>query len=128
VVAAHLVPTIPYVTAVLTAGFVRHDRRLEAQAAVLGASDRQRLRLVTLPAMRGALVVAGALGFSISWSQYLLTVLVGSGRVITITMLLFAALSGGNPSTIGVLALVAAAPAAVLLVAAGTHADRRAAT
>lgn len=115
VVVAHLVPTIPYAVAVLTAGFVRHDRRIEAQAAVLGANDWQRLRLVTLPTMRGTLQVAAALTFVVSWSQYLLTVLSGSGRVVTITMLLFSALSGGNPSTIGVLALISAAPATILL-------------
>lgn len=119
VVIAHLVPTIPYAVAVLTAGFVRHDRRIEAQAAVLGANDWQRLRLVTLPALRGTLQVAAALTFVVSWSQYLLTVLSGSGRVVTITMLLFSALSGGNPSTIGVLALITAAPATILLALAG---------
>jgi len=119
VVIAHLVPTIPYAVAVLTAGFVRHDRRIEAQAAVLGANDWQRLRLVTLPALRGTLLVAAALTFVVSWSQYLLTALTGSGRVVTITMLLFSALSGGNPSTSGVLALVTGAPATILLALAG---------
>lgn len=120
VVIAHLVPTIPYAVAVLTAGFVRHDRRIEAQAAVLGANDWQRLRLVTLPALRSTIRVAAALTFVVSWSQYLLTVLTGSGRVVTITMLLFSALSGCNPSTIGVLALITAAPATILLVFAGS--------
>ncbi len=125
VVIAHLVPSLPYAVAVLTAGLVRHDRRIEAQAAVLGADDWQRLRLVTLPALRSTIQVAAALTFVVSWSQYLLTVLSGSGRVVTITMLLFSALSGGNPSTIGVLALVTAAPATVLLVVAGRDASER---
>lgn len=86
---------------------------------MLGANEWQRLRLVTLPALRGTLLAAAALTFVVSWSQYLLTVLSGSGRVVTITMLLFSALSGGNPSTIGVLALIAAAPATILLGLAG---------
>ncbi|MGE0880903.1 MAG: ABC transporter permease [Acidimicrobiia bacterium] len=122
VIVAHLVPTMPYVVASLTAGFARHDRLIEAQAASLGASDRQRLLLVTLPAMRRTILVAAALGVVVSWSQYLLTVLAGSGKVVTITILLFNALSGANPSTIGVLALAAAAPAIVLVVIAGRHA------
>lgn len=124
VVIAHLVPTIPYAVAVLTAGLVRHDRRIEAQAALLGANDWQRLRLVTLPALRSTIQVAAALAFVVSWSQYLLTVFSGSGRVVTVTMLLFSALSGGNPSTIGVLALVTAAPATILLVLAGRTSSR----
>ncbi len=126
VVAAHLVPVLPYVVVSLAAGFAGHDRLLEAQAAVLGATDRQRLLLVTIPAMRRSLAVAAALGFVISWSQYLLTVLVGSGKVITITTLLYAALSGGNPTTIGALALITAVPAVVVLVAAGTRTDQAA--
>ena len=126
VVVAHLVPVLPYVVVTLAAGFARHDRLLEAQAAVLGASDRQRLLLVTLPSMRGSIAVAAALGFVVSWSQYLVTVLVGSGKVITITTLLFGALAGGNPTRIGGLALVTALPAVVLLViAARTRARRR---
>ena len=122
VVVAHLAPTIPYGVVALTAAFVRHDRRIEAQAAVLGASPWQRLRLVTLPSLRGGLTVAAALVFVVSWSQYLLTVLAGSGRIVTVTMLLFAALSGGSPSTVGVLALTAAVPATIMLSLAGSKA------
>jgi putative spermidine/putrescine transport system permease protein len=123
VVVAHLVPVLPYVVVSLAAGFARHDRLLEAQAAVLGAAGRQRLLHVTIPAMRRSIIVAAALGFVVSWSQYLLTVLVGSGKVITITTLLFAALAGGNPTTVGVLALVVALPAVGVLVFAGTRTE-----
>lgn len=119
VVIAHLVPTIPYGVAALTATFARHDPRIDAQAADLGATPWQQFRLVTFPLLRGGVAVAVALAFVVSWSQYLLTVLAGSGRVVTITMLLFAGLSGGNPSSIGVLALIAAFPAMVLVVIAG---------
>lgn len=119
VVIAHLVPTIPYGVAALTATFARHDWRIDAQAAVLGASPLQRLRLVTIPLLRSGAAAAAALVFVVSWSQYLLTVLAGSGRVVTITMLLFSALSGGNTSTIGVLALITALPAVLLVTAAG---------
>ncbi|MCC6438327.1 MAG: ABC transporter permease subunit [Acidimicrobiales bacterium] len=110
VVVAHLVPTLPYAVALLTAVFVRTDVDQERQAAVLGASPWQRFRMVTLPAAAGGLAVAAALVFLVSWSQYLLTLLAGGGQVVTITMLLFSALSGGNPTTIAVLALCAALP------------------
>lgn len=115
VVAAHLVPALPYTVAALAAAFIRHDGRVDQQAASLGAPPSYVLLHVTIPAMRGGLAAAAVLTFIVSWSQYLLTLLAGSGRVVTVTMLLFNAVSGGNPSTIGTLALVAIVPVAVLV-------------
>lgn len=125
VVLAHLVPTLPYAVALLTALLVRADGDRERQAAVLGASPWQRLRLVTLPALVGGLAVAAALVFVVSWSQYLLTLLAGGGEVVTITMLLFAALAGGNPTTIAVLALCAGLPSLVALAVAAAGLRRQ---
>jgi putative spermidine/putrescine transport system permease protein len=115
VVAAHLVPAVPYTVATLLAAFTRHDQRMEHQAASLGANPRQVLVRVTIPAMRRGIAAAAALTFLVSWSQYLLTLLAGSGEVITLTMLLFNAVAGGNPTTIGTLALLTVLPAAVLV-------------
>jgi putative spermidine/putrescine transport system permease protein len=115
VIAAHLVPALPYAVAALAAAFFRHDDRVDQQAASLGAPPRYVLTHVTIPAMRTGLAAAAVLTFIVSWSQYLLTLLAGSGRVVTITMLLFNAVSGGNPSTIGTLALVAIVPVAILV-------------
>lgn len=123
VVLAHLVPTLPYVVAVLAAAFARRDPRIDEQAAVLGAGRFQQLRLITIPSMRRALAIGAALGFVVSWSQYTLTLLAGSGRVVTSTIVLFAALSGGSASTIAVLALLVALPAGSLLAVAGRIAE-----
>jgi len=120
VVLAHLVPTIPYGVAVLTAVFVRHDDRIEQQARVLGASPWQVFWMVTRPMVWSGLAVAGVLCFLVSWSQYLLTLLVGEGQVVTITMLVATASAGGNPTTIGVTATLAAIPAVLAVVAAGS--------
>jgi putative spermidine/putrescine transport system permease protein len=62
-------------------------------------------------------VVATLFAFLISWSQYLLTLLIGGGQVITLPILLFSAASGGNPSTIATLSLLFIAPP-VLVIAA----------
>jgi putative spermidine/putrescine transport system permease protein len=112
---AHLVPTVPYSVAMLTAVFARHDSRSEQQATVLGANRWQVWRMVTFPMVRSGLSVAAVLTFLVSWSQYLITLLVGGGRVVTLPMLVFTAATGGNTTTIGVLALFAALPGIVLL-------------
>ena len=66
---------------------------------------------------RSSLVVATLFAFLISWSQYLLTLLIGSGRIITLPILLFSAASGGNPVTIAAISLIFLAPP-VLVIAA----------
>ncbi len=124
VVLAHLVTTIPYTVAILTAVFTRHDDRARQQAAVLGATPWQALRMVTLRLVGPGLVVAALFSFLVSWSQYLVTLLVGGGRVVTITMLVFSSVAGGNPTSIGVLALMAALPPLLVLVLAGRIAVR----
>ena len=111
---AHLVVALPYAVAALTAARARHDTRLEAQAACLGASPTQTLVHVTIPALRSGLAVAATLTFVVSWSQYLLTVLAGTGHVITPTMLLVNAASGGNPAATATMALAVSLPTAVV--------------
>ncbi|MEW6402308.1 MAG: ABC transporter permease [Chloroflexota bacterium] len=110
VVLAHIVPTLPYTIFTLSSAFARFDENYEFQALVLGASPWQTFRKVTLRMMAPSLVVAALLAFLISWSQYLLTLLIGGGQVITLPVLLFSAASGGNPSTIAALSLLFIAP------------------
>ena len=90
VVLVHLVPTIPYVTLVMAAAFANFEPAYEQQARVLGAGALRTLWSVTLPAVRPALAVAAYFAFLISWSEYVLTLVVGGGTVKTLPILLFA--------------------------------------
>jgi len=117
VVLAHLIPTLPYVIFTLAGAFARYDENYEFQSLVLGASPARTFLTITLPLIAPSLVVAALFAFLISWSQYLLTLLIGSGRIITLPILLFSAASGGNPVTIAVLSLIFLAPP-VLVIAA----------
>jgi len=117
VLLAHLVPTLPYVVFTLSGAFAHYDEAYEFQSWVLGASVWRTLFTVTLRMIAPSLVVAALFAFLISWSQYLLTLLIGSGRIITLPILLFSAASGGNPVSIAVLSLIFLAPP-VLVIAA----------
>lgn len=119
VVIVHLIPVLPYVVLTLAGVFARYDQGYEWQAATLGASPGQVFGRVTLPLLLPALLVAGLFAFLISWSQYLLTLLVGGGRVLTLPLLLFAATSGGNPATIAALALIFVGPPLLAVLAVG---------
>ncbi len=119
VILVHLIPAVPYATLVLTGSFSAFDTDWEDQARTLGASRLAVFRAVTLPAVAPGLAVAAAFAFLVSWSQYLLTLFVGGGRVQTLPLSLVAFQRSGDDAVAAALALVFLAPplAAFALVA-----------
>lgn len=115
VILVHLVPVVPYVIFALLGVFARYDEGYELQARTLGASPAHVWLRVALPLQGPGLAVAALFAFLVSWSQYVLTLLIGGGRVITLPILLFAAVSGGNPTSIAGLALLFAAPPVIAI-------------
>ena len=111
----HLVPVMPYVVLTLSGVFANYDAEFEEQARTLGAGPIATFRYVTLPAIFPGIVVAGLFAFLVSWSQYILTFLIGQGRVITMPVLLFTAVPGGRNPSIAALSLVFIAPAVLIL-------------
>jgi putative spermidine/putrescine transport system permease protein len=88
---------------------------------VLGASRLRIFFTVTLRLVFPGLIVAGLFAFLISWSQYLLTLLIGGGQVLTLPLLLFSAVSGGNPTTIAALSLLFVAPPVLVIAATAQY-------
>jgi putative spermidine/putrescine transport system permease protein len=117
VVLAHLVPTLPYTIFTLSGVFSRFDENYELQALVLGSSRLRIFLTITLRLILPGLVVASLFAFLISWSQYLLTLLIGGGKILTIPMLLFSAVSGGNPTSIAAYSLIFVAPPVIMIAA-----------
>jgi putative spermidine/putrescine transport system permease protein len=120
----HLIPVLPYVVFTLAGVFAQYDPHYEYQAQVLGASNCRVFARVTLPLIFPGIVVAALWAFLISWSQYLLTFLIGGGRVITLPILLFSTVSGGNPTTIAILSLLFVAPLLVILIVTTRYLNR----
>ncbi|MDA0700035.1 MAG: ABC transporter permease [bacterium] len=112
----HLVPVMPYVILVLAGVFANYDADFEFQARSLGAGPVATFWYVTLPAILPGIMVAGLFAFLISWSQYILTFLIGSGRVITLPVLLFSTASGGNAALTAAMSLVFIGPAVLVLI------------
>jgi putative spermidine/putrescine transport system permease protein len=110
VMLVHLVPAVPYATLMLAGTFTHFDTDLEGQARTLGASPRRVWTRVTLPALAPGIALATAFAFLISWSQYLLTLLVGGGQVITLPLLLVGFVRGGDDAVGAALSLVFIAP------------------
>lgn len=112
---AHLVPVLPYTILIFSGMFNQYSLEHEQQARALGAKSWAVLWYVTLPLIKRGIIIAGLFAFLISWSQYLLTLMIGSGRVITLPILLFSSAAGGNNMTIAVQALLFTAPTLLLL-------------
>lgn len=130
-VLAHLTFVMPYVFLSLSDPWRAYDRRYEAIAAGLGKSRIATLLRVRLPMLSRAILVAAAVGFAVSVGQYLPTMLIGAGRLETITTEAVALASGGNRRVIGVYAflqmlLPAAGFAVATLVPALVFRNRRA--
>ena len=115
VVLVHLLPTIPYMTLVLSSVYANFDTGYEAQARSLGASPIQVLWQVTLPLVFPGVVVGALFAFLISWNEFLLTFFVGSGRVFTLPMVLFTSLQGGNTGLTAAIAITSILPALIFL-------------
>ncbi|HMY73086.1 MAG TPA: ABC transporter permease subunit [Blastocatellia bacterium] len=111
---SHLIATVPYATLMLTGSFSRLDPDYEAQARTLGANGFAVLRHVTFPAIAPGLAVAASFAFLISWSQYLTTLLIGGGRIVTLPLTLVSFQRGGDEAIAAALSLVFLAPAAAV--------------
>ncbi len=106
VIFAHLVFVLPYVFLSLSAPFRAWDVRIGTVAKALGAGPDRVLWSVRLPMLLAPVLTAAAVGFSVSVGQYLPTLLIGGGRVQTLTTEALALASGGDRRAVGVLGLL----------------------
>ncbi|WP_375262888.1 ABC transporter permease [Palleronia sp.] len=111
VIAAHLVFVVPYVFLSLGDPWRAWDRRNAIIAAGLGASPLRVLLAVRLPMLLGPVLTALAIGVAVSVGLYLPTLLIGGGRVATLTTEAVALSSGGDRRVIGAFALAQTAAA-----------------
>jgi len=115
VVLAHLIPTVPYVVMIMSGTFANFDKSYEEQGSVLGASRFIVLRKITLPIVIPGLAVSFLFAFVISWSEYILTLLVGGGTVKTLPLVLFSYLRGSDLPLVGAASIVFMIPPLILL-------------
>ena len=111
VMAAHLIFVLPYVFLSLADPFRAWDSRMGTIANALGASPDGVLWRVRMPMLLRPILTAVAVGLAVSVGQYLATLLIGGGRVQTLTTEAVALSSGGDRRAIGVYGLMQTAAA-----------------
>lgn len=82
---AHVLFAFPYVYLALDGPWQSYDGRLTQTAVSLGKSRWQAWWMVKFPLLLPAILLAWAVGASVSLAQYLPTQLLGAGRIMTLT-------------------------------------------
>lgn len=115
VILAHLSPTLPYMIRAIMISYQTLSVEWENQAKMLGAGPIARFFHVVLPHLMPGIAAGTSLSMLISLSQYVITFLIGSGQVVTLPILLFPFISGGDPSIASAYSLLFAAMAILTL-------------
>nr|WP_254007620.1 ABC transporter permease subunit [Rhizobium sp. L1K21] len=104
VIWVHMFFVFPYVMLALADPWRALDRRYARAAASLGHSKGDILLRIKLPLLLGPLMAAAAVGFAVSVAQYLATLTIGEGRIVTLTTEAVARSSGADRRIIAVFA------------------------
>lgn len=121
-----VVVALPYTTFAMRVAYAAHDIRFEEEARTLGASARQVLWRVHLPLVAPALARAAFLAFLVGWSDYIVTVVIGGGALVSLPLIIASSAAGiGNDATVAVLSLTAIVPPLALLMILGLSGRRR---
>ncbi len=108
VILSHLVFVIPYTALILIDPYRKLDPRFARTARSLGHGPWSVFLHVNLPLLARPLAFAWAIGFSVSCAQYLTTLFVGQGRVMTLSLEALALMGGGDRRQTAVMALLLA--------------------
>lgn len=106
VISAHLVFVLPYVILTLGGSYRAWNRDFARVGYALGAFPARVFWRIRLPMLFAPLVSAFAVGFSVSVGQYLPTLLIGGGRISTLTTEAVALASGGDRRAIAVFSVL----------------------
>ncbi len=111
------VAAIPYTTYLMRVAFGAYDPGYEEEARLLGASKSMVLRQIRIPLLAPALSGAALLAFLVGWSDYVITLLVGGGRLVTVPILVASFAAGtGNDAVVAALSIAAVLPPLVLVI------------
>ncbi|GLS92407.1 thiamine ABC transporter permease [Psychromonas marina] len=91
---AHIIFTFPYIYLALNGAYKSYDKRLDNVALSLGLHPLKVWWKIKRPQLMPAILLAWAVGMSVSLAQYLPTLMLGAGRIATITTEAVALASG----------------------------------
>lgn len=115
IVLIHLTFCLPYTIFVIMGVFSDYNPDFEDQARSLGASSMTVIFKIMLPLVVPGIVVAALFSFLLSWSQYLSTLIIGGGKILTLPILLFSLMNSGDRAVASAVSLIFIFPVFIAL-------------
>ena len=107
---AHLMPVTAYMIIVLVGPYRALDPRFNATASSLGKSNFEFLRQIKLPLLKAPIFAGLAVGFAVSFGQYIPAQLIAAGRYSTLPIEAVTLTSGTNRPLTSAFALLLLLP------------------
>jgi putative thiamine transport system permease protein len=107
---AHLMPVAAYMIIVLVGPYRALDPRFSATASSLAKSKLEFLTQIKLPLLKAPIFAASAVGFAVSFGQYIPAQLIAAGRYSTLPMEAITLTSGTNRPLTAAFALLLLLP------------------
>lgn len=98
IIIVHLIYSLPYATKLIYDATRSFGKSLEEQARVLGANEWQSFWKVELPILSPFILSALTMSFIVSFSQYFLTLIIGGGKIQTLSIVMVPYLQSGDRS------------------------------
>lgn len=92
----HSLVTFPYYIRSLSSGYSTLNKDYEKMGRILGANSLNIFFKINLPFLLPTFITAISLVIIVSFAQYLVTLIIGGGEIITIPILMFPFISGGD--------------------------------
>lgn len=106
VVLVHLIYALPYTVNIMTDVTAMVGSGLEVQGQVLGVAPSRSFFHITLPLIMPGMVSSVSMAYIISFSQYFLTLMVGGGKVKTLSIVMVPFIQGGDRTIAAAYALM----------------------
>lgn len=107
---AHLIPVTAYMFIVVVSPYRSFDSRWRSTSSGLLASFPRFLWAIKIPMLKAPLLAASAIGFAVSFGQYVPAQLIAAGRTSTLPMEAVTLTSGSNRSLTAAFALLLMLP------------------
>lgn len=124
VVLVHLTFCLPYTIFVIWGVFSDYDPEIEEQALSLGCTKFSIITKVMVPMILPGITVAALFSFLLSWSQYLSTLIIGGGKMLTLPILLFSLMDSGDRPVAAAVSLLFIIPVFFALMASAHNLGR----
>lgn len=124
VVLIHLTFCLPYTIFVIWGVFSDYDPEIEEQAISLGCTGLSLITKVMVPIILPGITVSALFSFLLSWSQYLSTLIIGGGKMLTLPILLFSLMDSGDRPVAAAVSLLFIIPVFIALMASAHNLGR----